>query len=101
MISKEPAELTVETRVVEEQEQAWLSGFSLSSRRFLQSQPFLTSSSVLDLMKGFMFFFPSPLVLRKWSEEQREHHQRFEAESRVPVSMRSGVLSWWLCGESW
>lgn len=94
MISKEPAELTVEIRVVEEQEQVWLSGFSLSSRMFLQSQPFLTSSSALDLMKAFMFFFfPSPLVRRKWSEEQREHRQRFEAESRVPVSMRSDVLS--------
>lgn len=57
MISKEPAELTVEIRVVEEQEQVWLSGFSVSSRMFLQSQPFLTSSLALDLMKGFMFFF--------------------------------------------
>jgi len=66
-------------------------------RSFLQSWSCLTRSSVLDLMSCCFF---SPLFLRKWSEEQRERHRRFETKTRVPVSTRSGALSWWFCGES-
>lgn len=55
-MSSETAELTVENRVVGEQEQALFSGFSTSGRRFFQSWPFLTRSSVLDLMNVFVLF---------------------------------------------
>lgn len=73
-----------------EQEHAWLGA---PGRSCLQGRPFFTRSPNLDLMKVFVFFFLS--FLRKWSQARREHRQRFETKTRVPVSTQVG---WWLRG---